>query len=223
VTANELVEYIEEDLNTPSQEAKARISHSLNMRYKQVTSAIGLIPTRRIEVEAAASPDDRFVTFADIEKLDAIFYKSNDVEVDAKPTTLREVTNDEMLALPIRSEPPTKFSIYNVGPTSVTIKMDCVPVDSFILYAHGLATATTITNNDQPAFPESFHDILIHGVKADEYRRREKAGLAKESEILFQQRLSDLRMFIAKSAYLDVWRSKHHSGNGWWDYETHKY
>jgi hypothetical protein len=223
VTANELVEYIAEDLNTPSQEAKNRIGHALNVRYKQVTSSIGLIPTRRIEVEAAASVGDRFVTFADIEKIDVVFYKSSDVDPGAKATPLTQVTHDEMLKLSVRDEPPTRFCVYNVEPTTVTIQLDCLPASMFILYASGLASTTTLTNNDQPAFPESFHDILIHGVKADEYRRREKANLAKEAEMMFEKRLSDLRMFLAKSAYLDIYRGKHTPAEGWWDYESRKY
>lgn len=223
MTANELVEYIAEDLNSPSQETKTRISHSLNVRYKQVTSSIGLMPTRRVERESSTTPDDRFVTFDDIEKLDIVFRKTDDVDPGANTVLLGELTNDEMLRISVRTDPPTKYCIYSVEPTSITIKIDCLPVDPTILYAHGLASASTLTNNDQPAFPESFHDVLIHGVKADEYRRREKMVLAKESEILFEKRLSDLRMFIAKSAYLDIYRGKTRNNEGWWDYEVNKY
>lgn len=218
MTANELVEYIAEDLNTPSQESKTRISHALNVRYKQVTSSIGLNPTRREEISASAVVGNRNITFTGAEKLDIVFRK-----VGTNNVILREVTNDEMTELAPRSDPPTRFSIFSVAPQSIIIKLDSIPETTFTLYAYVLADATTLTNNDQPAFPESFHDILIHGVKADEYRRREKANLAKESEMLFQQRLSDLRMFIAKSAYLDIYRSKHHKGDGWWDYEINKY
>jgi hypothetical protein len=217
---NELVEYVAADLNTPSQEIKTRIGHELNVRYKQVTSSIGLIPTRRVEREASTTPDDRFVTFADIEKLDAVFRKTSDVDPGANSILLSEVTSDEMEKLSVRDDPPTKFCIHTVDPTSVTIKIDCLPVDPTTLYASGLANASTLTNNDQPAFPESFHDILIHGVKADEYRRREKFQLAKECEMLFMQRLSDLRMFLAKSAYLDLYRGKNSVSQGWWDYES---
>lgn len=217
MTMNELVEYIAEDLNTPSLEAKTRIAHSLNVRYKQVTSSIGLIPSRRAEVEGAASIGDRLLTFSGIEKVDVVFRKVSDLDPATQVFTLDELTNDEMLVEPLVSEPPTKFSIISVDPTSVSIKMNCVPTSGFSLYANGLANAATLTSNDQPAFPESFHDILLHGVRADEYRRREKMVLAREAEGLFQTRLSDLRMFIAKSAYLEVYRGKHKASEGWWD------
>lgn len=218
MTMNELVEYIAEDLNTPSQEAKTRISHELNVRYKQVTSSIGLSPTRREELTTTATIGDRLLTFTGAERLDIVFRK-----VGTKNIVLTELTNEEMTELNPRSDPPTKFSVFSIAPQSVTIKVDSTPETAFTLYAHVVSDASSLTNNDQPAFPESFHDVLIHGVKADEYRRREKPGLAKESEMMFQQRLSDLRMFIAKSTYLDIYRGKHNQGDGWWDYEIKKY
>jgi hypothetical protein len=54
-------------------------------------------------------------------------------------------------------------------------------------------------------------------VLADEYRRKEKSDYVKEQEELFEKRLSDLRMFIAKSAYLQNYRGKHAKAEGWWD------
>jgi hypothetical protein len=230
VTMNELVEYIAADLNTPSQEIKTRIGHELNVRYRQVTSSIGMIPTRRVQVDEIfiGANDVSTLSFSDIEKIDIVFrydvpYPDAPESTD-KPILLREITFDELLTKTIRTDFPTLYCIRSTSPTSVTVQFDCVPaVDTnIIMYASGLAKATTLSNNDQPAFPESFHDILIHGVKADEYRRREKHNLAKECEALFQQRLSDLRMFFAKSAYLDIYRGKHTPSMGWWDYESSK-
>jgi hypothetical protein len=210
---NELVEHIAETLSIPSPEAKTRIARELNMRYKQVTTAIGLIPSRREEFSTLATIGSRLIAFTGAEKLDVVFRK-----VGTQNVILGEVTNDEMLDLPLRDEPPTAFSIFNVAPTTITIKIDCTPTTAFTIYAHGLGDATTLSSNDQPAFPESFHDILVHGVKADEYRRKEKDDKAKEAEAMFMNRLSDLKMFIAKSAYLDIYRGKHAGPEGWWDW-----
>lgn len=212
MTMNELVEEICDQLNVATLDAKARIGRELNSRYRRVTSAIGMTPTRREEVSVAATIGNRLVTFTGIEKLDIVFRK-----VGEKVYVLDQVTNDEMLNQNVRDEPPQSYSIYTIAPTSITIKLDCTPTTAFTLYANGLADASTLTSNDQPAFPESFHDILIHGVLADEYRRREKAGLAKESEIAYENRLSDLKMFIAKSTYLTIYRGKHSESEGWWD------
>lgn len=214
MTMNELVEVISEDLSTPSQDAKTRIGHQLNTRYKQITSSIGLSPTRREQLTAVATIGNRNITFTGAEKLDYVFRK-----VGTKNINLTPITIEEMNELVPRKDPPTKFAVFSTAPQTVTITLDSTPATGFTLYAHVLGDATTLTNNDQPAFPESFHDILIHGVMADEYRRKEKFNLYKEAEIRFQQRLSDLRMFLAKSAYLDIYRNKNAGSDGWWDYE----
>lgn len=212
MTMNEMVLYVADAMNLSSAEAKARIGRNLNVRYKRVTSAIGLVTTRREEVSQAATIGNRNLTFTGIEKLDTVFRK-----VTPKNIILSEITNDEMLALDPRDEPPTKFSVFSVAPRSVTIVMDCTPTTTFTLYTQGLADTSTLTNNDSPAFPESFHDILLHGAMADEYRKMEKPQQARESENYFEQRLSDLRMFLAKSAYLDIYVGKHRKADGWWD------
>jgi hypothetical protein len=212
MTMNEMVLYIADALNLSSPESKARIGRSINVRYKRITSAIGLVTSRREEVNEVATIGDRQLTFTGIEKLDTVFRK-----VGTKNIILQEVTNDEMLEMSPRDEPPNKFSVFSVAPRAVTITLDCTPSTAFTLYAHGLADTSTLTGNDSPAFPESFHDAIIHGAMADEYRKMEKYPLAKDSEYAFDQRLSDLKMFIAKSAYLEIYRGKHSVADGWWD------
>lgn len=212
MTVNELVETIADDLGLTSPEAKQRITREINVRYKRVTSAIGLTPSRRVQRTTTATIGSNQLTFTDIEKLDTVFRV-----VGTESITLDELTDDEMVNEPPRDEPPTKYSVYTIGPTSIIIQVDCVATTAYTLYAHGLSSSTTLSNNDQPGFPESFHDILEWGVKADEYRRKEKSDLAQDAENTYETRLSDLRMFLAKSTYLDIHRGKHADANGWWD------
>lgn len=207
-----MTQHIAEAMNLSNPESIARIARNINVRYKRVTSAIGLITTRREEVSQTATIGSRFMTFNGLEKLDVVFRK-----VGTKNYTLEEITNDEMLEANLRDEPPLKFSVFSVAPQSVTIKLDCIPTTAFTLFAHGLADTSTLSNNDSPAFPESFHDILIHGVMADEYRKKEKPAESRESEVYYEQRLSDLKMFIAKSAYLELYSAKNRLAEGWWD------
>jgi hypothetical protein len=212
MTMNELVEHTADVLGLSAPEAKARINRELNVRYKQVTSAIGMSPTRREEFSKAATIGSSFITFTGAEKLDVVYRI-----VDGKQKPLDELTDDEMRKAPVRDEPPTQFSLYSVAPSSVTVKIDCVPTTTFTLYASGLADASSLSSTDSPAFPESYHDILVLGVTADELRRKEKDRAADRAEAKFESRLSDLRMFFAKSAYLDIYRGKHAPAEGWWD------
>ena len=79
----------------------------------------------------------------------------------------------------------------------------------FTLYADALSTVTTLSGSQKPDFPESFHDILIYGAMADEYFKMEKPQMAQMFDQKFEQRLSDLRGFIAKTAYLDQYQGRY--------------
>lgn len=212
MTLNEMTQHIADAMNLSSPEALARIARNINVRYKRVTSAVGLVTTRREEASMLVTIGNRDVTFTGIEKVDVVFRK-----VGTKAYPLTEITDDEMLVEPLRDEPPTKFSVFSIAPRAVTVRLNCVPTTAFTLYTHGLADVSTLSNNDSPAFSESFHDILIQGVLADEYRKKEKPNEARECEHYYEQRLSDLKMHIAKSAYLELYAGKHRLSDGWWD------
>lgn len=213
MTTDELIEYVADALNLTNADQKARVGRELNVRYRQVTSSIGLIPARREELSKAATIGSQYVTFTGTEKLDTVYRKIT----TKKRMILIERTNDEMVDEDLHSEPPTHFAVFSIGPQTITIVMNCIPTTAFTLYAMGAGDVTTLTGTVTPNFSESYHDILIHGVMADEYRRKEKVQLAMEAEKRFEERLSDLRMFIAKSAYLDIYDGKHSASEGWWD------
>src|SRR3990167_4225377 len=122
MTINEMVLYITDALNLSSADAKARVGRELNLYYKQVTSAIGLIPTRREEVSQAVSIGNRFVVFSGIEKIDFVFYVNNNRNVK-----LDEITHDEMMDLPAGTWPPTRYSIFSMTESTVTIMIDVDP------------------------------------------------------------------------------------------------
>jgi len=212
MTLNEMTLHIADALNLSSAEAKARIARNINTRYKRVTSAIGLAPSRREEVSKVATIGNRYITFSGVEKLESVYRK-----VGTKHIMLDEITHDEMLELSVRTEPPTKYAVFSITQTGITLMIDCSPTTAFTLYAASVADTTSLSNNDSPAFPESFHDVLIHGVMADEYKKMEKLDYARDCEQDYERRLSDLRMFLAKSAYLEIYAGKRAKADGWWD------
>lgn len=212
MTTNELIDYISDVLNLSGPEARSRIGRALNIRYKQVTSAIGMGTTRRVELSQNATIGNQFITFTGTEKLNAVYRK-----VGNKKIILALVTPEEIIETHLVTEPPTAFCEYSVTQNTVTIQVNCVPSTTFTLYALVVDDVSTLTNLDAPALPESFHDVLIHGVLADEYRRKDKDAFSKEEEDKFAARLSDLRMFLAKNAYINVYRGKHAKAEGWWD------
>ena len=108
------------------------------------------------------------------------------------------------------------FAVYAMGATTVTIILDSIPTTAHTLFAEGLSNLSTLSGTGTPAFAEDFHDILVFGAVADELRKMEKQQLADRAESDFAQRLSDLRMFIAKSAYLDLYQGKVVNDKNWW-------
>lgn len=192
-----------ERLNLTSAEATARVGRNLNNRYKRLTSSIGMDTSRFTQVSKAATIGNQSLTFTGIEKVNTVIDKSS-----GKDLILEQLTQDEMHQISVRSEPPRHFSVTNMHYNTVTIYMDCVPTTTFTLYADGIVTLSTLSGTDVPDFPESFHEILVFGTMADEYRKMEKPQLAQAAELDYEKRLSDLRMFIAKTAWLDIYQGK---------------
>ena len=176
-----------------------------------MTSSLGLDISRRTQVSKTATIGNRALIFTGIEKALAVIDKSSGSDV-----VLTQVTHDEMHALPVRDEPPRNYSVTNMHYNTVEIYMDCTPTTAFTLYADGLVTLSTLSGSNVPDFPESFHEILIFGTMADEYRKMEKPALAQACELDYEKRLSDLRMFIAKNSYLDIWSGKDQDSQDKW-------
>lgn len=207
----ELVAEVCERLNLTSDEAKSRVGRALNNRYRRITSSIGLDTTRRVEVSSRADIGERTFTFEDIEKLLSVIDRSSGSDV-----VLAEVSADEINLLPVRSEPPRNYAVIRNHANTVDIYLDCEPTTEFTLYAKGFENLSTLSGSMEPDFPESFHDTLIFGAIADEYRKMEKVQLARDSETDYERRLSDLRMWIAKSAYMDIVQGKQTNRNFKW-------
>jgi hypothetical protein len=127
-----------------------------------------------------------------------------------RPTLLKQVTPDELYLLPTKSSAPRHWAALGLNAASVDIKVDALnPTTNTVLAADVMVNLSTLAGHNAPDFPESFHDILIFGAMADEYKRLEKMPFAQDAELNFEKRLSDLRMWIAKSAYLDIVQGKY--------------
>jgi hypothetical protein len=200
VTFAEIVSAVQSRLNLTSTESATRIGITVNDRYKRITSAIGINLSRRTTVQANVTIGVSTLNFAACEKI------INVVDRSATPyRVLEECTVEQLRAeQPSSNATPRKYAILAVDAHSVTILLDCVPQSAFTLYADCYGRASTLSGSQEPAFEEDFHDVLLHGALADEYRKMEKPAYARESENLYQERLSDLRMFRTKSSYLDI-------------------
>lgn len=204
MTFTNLVDEALSRLNLSSTTAQTRIENAINRKYKEVTSTIGLNVSRRTQVQSDATVGSQEIIFTAIEKVLNVIDKSS-----GRDRIIKEVTVDEIRAkAPNTADRVNSYAILKMDAHEVTILVDCIPQTAFTLYADGYERAATLSGSQEPAFPESFHQVLVEGVLADELRKMEKPQLAQIAREEFQRILSDLRMFIAKSTYSDIYSGK---------------
>jgi hypothetical protein len=200
MTFTELTTIIQDRLNLTSSTATTRIGLEINDRHRRVTSALGIATVKRTTVSKAVTIGNPVVTFTGVEKI------INVVDRTAAPyRVLIEVTIEYLRNMqPYANSIPTYYAIINFTSSTVVVEFDCLFPVAKTLFADAYQNLATLSGTQTPLLPESFHDILMHGVLADEYRKMEKSALAAESEHLYERRLSDLRMWFAVSVYKDI-------------------
>jgi hypothetical protein len=201
MTFTEIVSRVGEDLNLTSTEAVARIGRRVNERYRRVASSIGMLTVSRVSFTENTVPGNPLIVVtggsSDIEKVVT-------VRDAARGLVLDEVTLDEIRNMDPRgvtTGPPRCYAVEHQGAVTVTLYLYPTPTDIRALSIDALATKATLSGTDVPDFAASFHDVLVFGALADESRKIDK----RQSEVFegqFNQRLSDLRFYLAKSSYL---------------------
>ena len=204
MTFSEICLAVQDRLNLTSSSSLDRIGREVNDRHRRITSSLGINVTRRITTYATTTIGQTTLTFTGIEKIVNIIDRTNSPYRYLKEITIEELRN----AQPSSNTFCSFYCIVGTTWNSVTVEMDCVPAIAFPLYADCLQNCTVLSGSMEPIFPESFHDILFHGALEDEYLKLEKVKLAQDSGIKYAQRLSDLRMWLAKSSSLDIVQGK---------------
>ncbi len=203
MTFAEIQDRIAEKLGIPptSSLSLARIGRAINDIYREVTTSIGLDLSRReVPLSATTTPGIQTLTFTGCEKLEHVYD-----DTSGSKRQLDEITFDQMQQInPAANDTARRYAIESWTATTITIRLDILPQTAFALKAVGFATADTLSGTDVPAFPVSFHDILIDGVLVEEYMKQEKIPLADRAQARFEKRISDLRMWRAKSISLTI-------------------
>jgi len=216
LTFQEIVDEVMNRLNLSSQDARDRISKRVNTRYRRVTTLLGLTASRFIKTTYTVNvanfpvlPDMRI----EMENVTRV------IRLNDTPTVqvLRPTTYDELTSSPTYSRLPDKWAIKEIGNNFVIITLDAFPTGTdFTLAIEGYRSMLNLQDNDEPLFPESFHDILVEGVMADEHRKMEKPQLAEEDEAKYALILSDLKYYVAKTIYQDVYQGKTRPRQRWY-------
>ncbi len=189
MTFTEMAAEIAERVGMSSPEAFSRIGRSINRVNKNVTTAIGMVTTRRDDpITVNTTISNRYVTFT-CEKVLAVFRLE-----DSQPYYLTEISYDEMRRKTVASgDTPQEFAIAKQSGTTVTILLDYTPATAYAIYADAEEAATTLSGSGVPPFAESFHDVIIEKVVAGELERAKDFAGSDRAEQRYEKRLSDLK------------------------------
>ncbi len=211
MTFTEISTEVCEDLAITATASVARVGREINIRYRGIVSSLGLKNSMFGSNTQASVAATNEITFTSLNKITRVVNLTAGSGVTATVQELKEVTWDEIREMTIpNSNSPTKWASKTIGSITVVVAFDVAFTSTAVsLRADGFAPTTTLSGSTEPIFPQNFHDILVWGVKADEYMKMEKPALAKYCEAKAAARTSELRLFLATNLYLD----KRQSGN----------
>ncbi len=212
----DMVDEVKDRLNLTSIEAEIRIEAHINSRYRRATAGTGLLTSRRLtsdlDLDGATPGTLPLITIEDYEKILKI---QIDNGVGARPTTLIQLTWDELSNKSQTTGLPRYWALKRSGAGFVIIQIDGYPATTFTLKLEGYDIADTLTTGAEPYIPTDYHYILIEGAIADELRKMEKYQEAKIHEDIWTMGLSDMRYFLAKSSYLEIKQGKNKLSRSW--------
>jgi hypothetical protein len=224
MTFEYIVSQVMSRLNLTSPEAETRVGQAVNETYRDVTSSVSLETSVRGTATGLTVNESRYVDFttADSEgeeddrtlvKIMSVYLPES--ELPAPWNVLQSVTFDELRNSTPLSWPPQRYAIANTGAHNVRIFLDCEATDDDDeLYADVQMNTVTLTSDDEPMFPENFHDCLIYGAMALELDKMEKEERAKRAWDKYNTRVAALNYFLSKDAYMRIHQNKY-SGRGY--------
>jgi hypothetical protein len=203
VTFLELQNDVMSRLNLTSSDARTRVKHELNTRYREVQTGVNLERTRRGEVSIVTVANNPLVTKTGVAKILSIFDPTH------LKRPLREVSQNQIRLMDAAGQVvgiPDTYAINTHTNDTVVIRFTPVPDAIYTLKADCILAGTDMSADaDEPSFPTDFHDILVRGVMSDELNKMEKQRpAADKEEAKFEKRLAELRYFMIKSRYLSL-------------------
>lgn len=202
MTLSELKTEAANRLNLSSAESLSRLGSYINQRYRRLTSSLGIVTTRRTSQSVNTVAGTATITFSSLEKLELVYISTAGqrvvlAEMPYEEYTIRNIEHQQ-------SGKPQQYAVKSVTASTVVIALYPTPDAIFSITAEGLGNASTLADGDTPNIPTDFQDVLILGAMSDELFKMEKFNLAKDFQRQYDERASDLRLFLAKSAYLSL-------------------
>lgn len=203
MTKAEIITEIMSRLNLTSTTATTRIGTLFNRYYLRVTTAIGMaqLSRREFDVEGVTEIASAEVEFVLMEKITRVYF----INSNGEKTILDEVTIDELRDEDTPSgDEPSRWAMKRTSSESITIYLDNIAETEYSLYADGYIKGSVLDDDEEPVFPESWHDVMVEGPLIDEYKKLKDWEGAKASKLEYEMRMSDLKHWAGKNAYLKV-------------------
>jgi hypothetical protein len=185
--------------NLSSTTARTRIKAYVNERLRRVATStnVGRVRFGSVSINTVANVNT--ITSTGLVKIVTASIPAENQILDERTTDqLRNYDTDVS-----QNGVPRFFAVKAVNATTLTVQLYPEPDAIYAVVLEGILTGTDLSADaDVPGLPEDFHDILIFGALADELPHLQRTDEAAYYEDKFEKRLSDLKYFIAKSAYL---------------------
>lgn len=206
-TFTQLVSKVADRMNLTSATAITRIGDSINEAYKQVASTIGIQVIERKVATATTTIGNRSLVFGPtpiaVEKVLSVFNTAY-----TPPQVLVEVSFEELRDQVPGTDPAQRWALQLMGADNVTIFLDTSPGSAYTLSADVMANVGTLSGAMMPALPEDYHNVLLYWALAIELDKQEKYEFSARKLTQYENRLADLRYFIASSAYKTLYQGK---------------
>jgi hypothetical protein len=185
--------------NLTTTAARDRIKAYVNERLRRVATStnVGRVRFGSVSINTVANVNT--ITSTGLVKIVT-------ASIPAENQILDERTTDQLRSYDTdvsQNGVPRFFAVKAVNATTLTVQLYPEPDAIYAVVLEGILTGTDLSADaDVPGLPEDFHDVLIFGALADELPHLQRTDEAAYYEDKFEKRLSDLKYFLAKSAYL---------------------
>lgn len=227
MTFDDIVSLIATDLNIVAQSSLDRIGNHVNRRYRQVLNALGMNDVSRVENEfvlTAGQQDQLYDLDSPVIERIVSLWRVGDATNNpgVYSVSLDQISYDEMRSEVPTEGDPTKWCKVRVTDSATFFRINSTIPDGYTLLVSGEEQTTDLDDEQSPAFPEAFHDILVLGGKVDELRKiKDSTSLSLASQLegnmanpsatpgTFYGMLAELKLKLALAPFQTIVQGKY--------------
>jgi hypothetical protein len=188
-------------LNLTTTDARTRVKRHINRYLRKATSGTGLAKIRRTTTTVNTTANTATLTVPNTADVLSV-YDAVNLKRPLTELSLQDYRKLDADASTVGYA--TSYVIHKHLVDSVVLLLYPKPSSVYALSFDVLALGTDLSADaDEPPIPEDFHDLLVDGARYEELLKMEKANaLAKAAINSYTERVSELRYYLAKRAYL---------------------